>query len=62
VQPVETAQPDVGNQQVVGIEGEKAFRGVVRRGAGDHIPGIAQKVDDPRQRGVVVVQDEDSIG
>ena len=53
---------DVGDQQVERADGEQPLGGVVCRRAGHVVSGIAQELDDPGQRVLVVIEDEDSIG
>ena len=62
VQPVERAQPDVGDKQVERADGEQPLGGVVGRRAGHVMSGVAQEFHDAGQGMLVVIEDEDSIG
>jgi len=60
VQPVERFQADVGDQQVVGADGQEALGRVVGRRTGDVVPCVAQELNHPGKGMLVIIEDEDS--
>ena len=62
VEPVERPDADVGDKQVERADCEQPFRGVVCRRACHVMSGIPKELNDPGQRVLVIIEDEDSIG